>query len=70
MAGVVGVGAGGHNPSMRGSEAMKKLKNEELEYICRLLVPDKLSTPIPENQVAQKSIRHTLAIWVSKQWLL
>ncbi len=49
---------------------MKKLKNEELEYICRLLVPDKLSTPIPENQVAQKSIPHTLAIWVSKQWLL
>ena len=41
--------------------------NEKLEYIYRLLVHDKVITPIPEDQVAQKSIRHKLAIWASKQ---
>jgi len=40
--------------------------NEKLEYIYRLLVHDKLITPIPEEQVSQKSIRHKLAIWASK----
>jgi len=41
--------------------------NEKLEYIYRLLVHDKLITPIPEDQVSQQSIRHKLAIWASKQ---
>jgi hypothetical protein len=41
--------------------------NEKLEYIYRLLIHDKLITPIPEEQVSQKSIRHKLAIWASKQ---
>jgi len=41
--------------------------SEKLEYIYRLLVHDKLLTPIPEDQVSQKSIRHKLAIWASKQ---
>ena len=41
--------------------------NEKLEYIYRLLVHDKLISPIPEDQVSQKSIRHKLAIWASKQ---
>ncbi|MBT8443823.1 MAG: DUF5062 family protein [Gammaproteobacteria bacterium] len=40
---------------------------EKLEYIYRLLVHDKLITPIPEDQVSQQSIRHKLAIWASKQ---
>jgi hypothetical protein len=40
--------------------------SEKLEYIYRLLVHDKLITPIPEDQVSQKSIRHKLAIWASK----
>jgi len=40
---------------------------EKLEYIYRLLVHDKLLTPIPEDQVSQQSIRHKLAIWASKQ---
>ncbi len=40
---------------------------EKLEYIYRLLIHDKLITPIPEEQVSQKSIRHKLAIWASKQ---
>jgi hypothetical protein len=41
--------------------------NEKLEYIYRLLVHDKLISAIPEDQVSQKSIRHKLAIWASKQ---
>lgn len=41
--------------------------NEKLEYIYRLLVHDKLITPIPEEQVSQQAIRHRLAIWASKQ---
>jgi len=41
--------------------------NEKLEYIYRLLVHDKLINPLPEDQVSQKSIRHKLAIWASKQ---
>jgi len=39
---------------------------EKIEYIYRLLVHDKLIQPLPEEQVAQKSMRHRLAIWVSK----
>lgn len=41
--------------------------NEKLEYIYRLLVHDNLITPIPEDQISQKAIRHKLAIWASKQ---
>jgi pilus assembly protein TadC len=41
--------------------------NEKLEYIYRLLVHDNLIKPLPEDQVSQKSIRHKLAIWASKQ---
>ncbi len=41
--------------------------NERLEYIYRLLVHDKVLQPMPEEQVSQKSIRHRLAIWASKQ---
>ncbi len=32
-------------------------------YVYRLLVHDKLITPMPENQVAEKTIRHRLATW-------
>lgn len=40
---------------------------EKLEYIYRLLIHDELITPIPEDQVSQKSIRHKLALWASEQ---
>ncbi len=40
--------------------------NEKIEYIYRLLVHDKVIQPIPEDQVSQKSMRHKLAIWASK----
>lgn len=39
---------------------------EKIEYIYRLLVHDKVIQPMPEDQVAQKSMRHKLAIWASK----
>lgn len=39
----------------------------KIEYIYRLLVHDKLIQPLPQDQVSQKSMRHRLAIWVSKQ---
>lgn len=40
---------------------------EKIEYIYRLLVHDKLIQPLPEDQVSQKSMRHRLAIWMSRQ---
>jgi hypothetical protein len=40
---------------------------ERIEYIYRLLVHDKVIQPLPEAQVSQKSMRHKLAIWYSKQ---
>ncbi len=36
-------------------------------YIYRLLVHDKLIAPMPEDQVADKSIRHRLAAWYAHQ---
>jgi hypothetical protein len=39
----------------------------KVEYIYRLLVHDKVIQPIPEDQVSQKSMKHKLAIWASKQ---
>lgn len=41
--------------------------SEKIEYIYRLLVHDKVIQPIPEDQVSQKSMKHKLAIWASKQ---
>jgi hypothetical protein len=41
--------------------------NEKIEYIYRLLVHDKVIQPLPEEQVSQQTMRHRLAIWVSKQ---
>jgi len=39
--------------------------SEKLLYIYRLLVHDKVIQPLPEEQVAEKSLRHKLAIWYS-----
>ena len=41
--------------------------SEKIEYIYRLLVHDKLIQAMPEDQVSQKSMRHKLALWASKQ---
>jgi hypothetical protein len=43
------------------------LASEKLLYIYRLLVHDKVIQPLPEDQVAEKTLRHKLAIWYSKQ---
>jgi hypothetical protein len=36
-------------------------------YVYRLLVHDKIITPMPEEQVAEKSVRHRLALWYAHQ---
>ena len=36
-------------------------------YIYRLLVHDKVISPMPEEQVGEKSIRHRLAAWYAHQ---
>lgn len=41
--------------------------SEKIEYIYRLLVHDKVIQPIPEDQVSQKTMKHKLALWASKQ---
>ena len=41
--------------------------NDKIVFLYRLLIHDKLIQPLPEDQVAQKTMRHKLAIWLSKQ---
>jgi hypothetical protein len=36
-------------------------------YIYRLLVHDKVIAPMPEDQVAEKTVRHRLATWYARQ---
>ena len=36
-------------------------------YVYRLLVHDKLIAPMPEEQVAEKTVRHRLATWYAHQ---
>jgi hypothetical protein len=36
-------------------------------YVYRLLVHDKVISPMPEAQVSEKSIRHRLAAWHAHQ---
>ena len=36
-------------------------------YVYRLLVHDKAIAPMPEDQVAEKTIRHRLATWYAHQ---
>ncbi|MDZ4202386.1 MAG: DUF5062 family protein [Gallionella sp.] len=45
----------------------KDSASEKLLYVYRLMVHDKVIVPLPEDQVAEKSMRHKLAIWYSKQ---
>jgi Domain of unknown function (DUF5062) len=41
--------------------------SQKLLYVNRLLVHDKMIQPLPEDQVAETTMRHKLAIWHSKQ---
>ena len=36
-------------------------------YVYRLLVHDRIIAPMPEEQVAEKSVRHRLAAWYAGQ---
>ena len=45
----------------------KDSAGEKLLYVYRLLVHDKMIQPLPEDQVAEPTMRHKLAIWYSKQ---
>lgn len=40
--------------------------NEKIEYIYRLLVHDKIITPLPNEQISLVAMKHKLALWVSK----
>jgi hypothetical protein len=40
---------------------------EKLLYIYRLMVYDKVMQLLPEDQVSEKSLRHKLAMWYSRQ---
>ena len=40
---------------------------EKIEYIYRLLVHDKVISPMPEHEVSQQTMRHRLAMWVAHQ---
>ena len=40
---------------------------EKIEYIYRLLVHDKVISPLPEIQVSQQTMRHRLALWAARQ---
>jgi hypothetical protein len=41
--------------------------SEKALYVYRLLVHDKVIAPMPEAQVADKTIRHRLAAWYAHQ---
>ncbi|MBL4672802.1 MAG: DUF5062 family protein [Arenicella sp.] len=40
--------------------------DHKIEYIYRLLVHDKLITPLPAEQLSMSSMKHKLALWASK----
>ena len=40
--------------------------NDKIEFIYRLLVHDKLITPLPQEQLSLAAMKHKLALWVSK----
>ena len=41
--------------------------NEKIEYIYKLLVHDKLIQPLAKEAISLPSMKHKLALWVSKQ---
>lgn len=47
-------------------EATDSASNKAL-YVYRLLVHDKVISPMPEEQVGEKTIRHRLAAWYAHQ---
>lgn len=41
--------------------------SEKLLYIYRLLVHDKVIQAMPEEQVAEKTLRHRITLWYARQ---
>jgi len=41
--------------------------NEKIEYIYKLLVHDKLIQPLANDQITLQSMKHKLALWISRQ---
>jgi hypothetical protein len=41
--------------------------SERVLFIYRLLVHDKVIIPLPEEQVAEATMRHKLALWYARQ---
>jgi len=41
--------------------------SEKIEYIYRLLVHDNKIQPLAKQDISQKTMKHKLALWVSKQ---
>jgi len=53
----------------RGAVIFEKTdsSSEKLLYVYRLLVHDKKMQPLPEDQVAEKSMRHKITLWYANQ---
>ncbi len=53
----------------RGAVIFEKTDSasEKLLYVYRLLVHDQLIAPLPEEQVAEKVLRHRLVMWYARQ---
>lgn len=53
----------------RGAVVFEKTDSasEKLLYVYRLLVHDGKITPLPEEQVAEKALRHRIARWYAHQ---
>ncbi|RBP53617.1 DUF5062 family protein [Arenicella xantha] len=41
-------------------------QNDKIEFLYRLLVHDKLITPLPSEQLSLPAMKHKLALWASK----
>lgn len=41
--------------------------SQKLLYVYRLLIHDKIIQPLPEDQVAEATMRHKLVMWYSRQ---
>ena len=42
-------------------------QNERIEYIYKLLVHDKVIVPLARGETSQPNMRHTLALWITRQ---
>ena len=53
----------------RGAVVFEKTDSasEKLLYVYRLLVHDQKIAPLPEAQVAEKTLRHRIAMWYAHQ---